>query len=114
MAPAGGYASDWPLKRSPPAAYDHAIAGFLNREQEVFAAFRLDLPLELRLRYGENLTSTRSFMGTSDHTLRSFKAKSSPTPTFLTSAQPRNLSASSPTHGRNPEAHQPLRCRNGS
>ena len=36
------------------AAYDHAIAGFLNREQEVFAAFRLDLPLELRLRYGEN------------------------------------------------------------
>jgi phosphoribosylaminoimidazolecarboxamide formyltransferase/IMP cyclohydrolase len=36
------------------AAYDRAIAGFLNREQEAFAAFRLDLPLELRLRYGEN------------------------------------------------------------
>jgi phosphoribosylaminoimidazolecarboxamide formyltransferase / IMP cyclohydrolase len=36
------------------AAYDRAVAGFLNREQETFAAFRLDLPLELRLRYGEN------------------------------------------------------------
>jgi phosphoribosylaminoimidazolecarboxamide formyltransferase / IMP cyclohydrolase len=36
------------------AAYDRAIAGFLNREQEVSASFRLDLPLELRLRYGEN------------------------------------------------------------
>jgi phosphoribosylaminoimidazolecarboxamide formyltransferase / IMP cyclohydrolase len=36
------------------AAYDRAIAGFLNREQETFTAFRLDVPLELRLRYGEN------------------------------------------------------------
>jgi phosphoribosylaminoimidazolecarboxamide formyltransferase/IMP cyclohydrolase len=36
------------------AAYDRTIAGFLNREREAFAAFRLDLPLELRLRYGEN------------------------------------------------------------
>ena len=36
------------------AAYDRAVAGFLNREQETFAAFRVDLPLELRLRYGEN------------------------------------------------------------
>ena len=36
------------------AAYDRAIAGFLNFEQEAFAALRLDLPLELRLRYGEN------------------------------------------------------------
>lgn len=36
------------------AAYDRAIAGFLNREQEVSASFRLDVPLELRLRYGEN------------------------------------------------------------
>jgi len=35
-------------------AYDRAVAGFLNREQEAFAAFRLDLPLEHRLRYGEN------------------------------------------------------------
>ncbi len=36
------------------AAYDRAVAGFLNREQETFATFRIDLPLELRLRYGEN------------------------------------------------------------
>ena len=36
------------------AAYDRAIAGFLNREQETSAAFRLELPLEFRLRYGEN------------------------------------------------------------
>ncbi len=36
------------------SAYDRAIAGFLNREQETSAAFRLELPLEMRLRYGEN------------------------------------------------------------
>jgi len=36
------------------AAYDRAIACFLNREQETSAAYRQDLPLELRLRYGEN------------------------------------------------------------
>ena len=36
------------------ASYDRAISGFLNREQETSAAFRVDLPLELRLRYGEN------------------------------------------------------------
>jgi phosphoribosylaminoimidazolecarboxamide formyltransferase/IMP cyclohydrolase len=36
------------------AAYDHSIASYLNCEQEAFAALRLDLPLELRLRYGEN------------------------------------------------------------
>ncbi len=36
------------------AAYDRAISGFLNREQETSAAFRLELPLEMRLRYGEN------------------------------------------------------------
>jgi phosphoribosylaminoimidazolecarboxamide formyltransferase / IMP cyclohydrolase len=36
------------------AAYDRTVAGFLNSKQETFAAFRLDLPLELRLRYGEN------------------------------------------------------------
>jgi phosphoribosylaminoimidazolecarboxamide formyltransferase/IMP cyclohydrolase len=36
------------------SAYDRAISGFLNREQETSAAFRVDLPLELRLRYGEN------------------------------------------------------------
>ncbi|GAB4165412.1 MAG: bifunctional phosphoribosylaminoimidazolecarboxamide formyltransferase/IMP cyclohydrolase [Terrimicrobiaceae bacterium] len=36
------------------SSYDRAISGYLNREQETSAAFRLDLPLELRLRYGEN------------------------------------------------------------
>lgn len=36
------------------SAYDRAIAGYLNKEQETSAAFRQDLPLELRLRYGEN------------------------------------------------------------
>lgn len=36
------------------ASYDRAISGYLNREQETSAAFRLDLPLESRLRYGEN------------------------------------------------------------
>ncbi len=36
------------------ASYDRAIAGFLNREQETSGAFRQELPLELRLRYGEN------------------------------------------------------------
>ena len=36
------------------AAYDRAISGYLNREQEASATFQLDLPLEMRLRYGEN------------------------------------------------------------
>lgn len=36
------------------SAYDAAIADFLNKEQETCASFRLDLPLEMRLRYGEN------------------------------------------------------------
>jgi len=36
------------------SAYDAAIADFLNQEQETCASFRLDLPLEMRLRYGEN------------------------------------------------------------
>jgi phosphoribosylaminoimidazolecarboxamide formyltransferase / IMP cyclohydrolase len=36
------------------SAYDRAISVFLNGEQETSAAFRVDLPLELRLRYGEN------------------------------------------------------------
>lgn len=34
------------------SAYDAAIADFLNQEQETCASFRLDLPLEMRLRYG--------------------------------------------------------------
>ncbi len=36
------------------SAYDRAIAGFLNREQETSATYHVDLPLECRLRYGEN------------------------------------------------------------
>jgi len=36
------------------SAYDAAIADFLNQEQETCASFRMDLPLEMRLRYGEN------------------------------------------------------------
>lgn len=36
------------------AAYDRAIAAFLNREQECQGSFCLELPLEARLRYGEN------------------------------------------------------------
>ncbi len=36
------------------SSYDRAIAGFLNKEQETSAAFRVELPLDLRLRYGEN------------------------------------------------------------
>lgn len=36
------------------SSYDRAIANFLNKEQETSAAFRMDLPLEIRLRYGEN------------------------------------------------------------
>jgi phosphoribosylaminoimidazolecarboxamide formyltransferase/IMP cyclohydrolase len=36
------------------AAYDRAIAGFLNSEQETCGTFTLDLPLGQRLRYGEN------------------------------------------------------------
>lgn len=36
------------------SAYDAAISSFLNREQETCSRFRLELPLEMRLRYGEN------------------------------------------------------------
>ncbi len=36
------------------SAYDAAIAEFLNREQQTCASFRVEFPLEMRLRYGEN------------------------------------------------------------
>jgi len=36
------------------AAYDRAISTYLNGEQETSSSYTLDLPLELRLRYGEN------------------------------------------------------------
>jgi phosphoribosylaminoimidazolecarboxamide formyltransferase/IMP cyclohydrolase len=34
--------------------YDQAIANYLNREQETACSFSTSLPLEMRLRYGEN------------------------------------------------------------
>jgi phosphoribosylaminoimidazolecarboxamide formyltransferase/IMP cyclohydrolase len=36
------------------SAYDSAISCYLNREQQTCSRFRLELPLEMRLRYGEN------------------------------------------------------------
>jgi phosphoribosylaminoimidazolecarboxamide formyltransferase/IMP cyclohydrolase len=36
------------------SSYDSAITCFLNREQQTCSRFRLELPLEMRLRYGEN------------------------------------------------------------
>ena len=36
------------------STYDRAIARYLNSEQETSGTFRLELPLEQRLRYGEN------------------------------------------------------------
>jgi len=36
------------------SAYDASIAEYLNREQETCGAFRLELPIAQRLRYGEN------------------------------------------------------------
>ena len=36
------------------SSYDSAIFGYLNREQQTCSRFQLDLPLEMRLRYGEN------------------------------------------------------------
>jgi len=36
------------------SAYDAAISCYLNREQQTCSRFRLELPLEMRLRYGEN------------------------------------------------------------
>ena len=40
--------------------YDQAIADFLRREQGTAGAFVLSLPLEMRLRYGENPHQTAS------------------------------------------------------
>jgi phosphoribosylaminoimidazolecarboxamide formyltransferase/IMP cyclohydrolase len=36
------------------SAYDSSISSYLNREQQTCSRFRLELPLEMRLRYGEN------------------------------------------------------------
>jgi phosphoribosylaminoimidazolecarboxamide formyltransferase / IMP cyclohydrolase len=43
--------------------YDHAIAEFLNREQTTASSFALSLPLEMRLRYGENPHQNASLYG---------------------------------------------------
>src|SRR6202790_1341049 len=45
------------------AKYDQAIANFLSREQSSSGSFTLSLPLEMRLRYGENPHQTASLYG---------------------------------------------------
>lgn len=43
--------------------YDQAIADFLNREQTTAGSFLISLPLEMRLRYGENPHQNASLYG---------------------------------------------------
>ena len=43
--------------------YDKAIAGFLRHEQNAAGAFVLSLPMEMRLRYGENPHQTATLYG---------------------------------------------------
>lgn len=45
------------------SAYDHAIATFLNREQQTGASYDLSLPLVTKLRYGENSHQEASLYG---------------------------------------------------
>jgi phosphoribosylaminoimidazolecarboxamide formyltransferase/IMP cyclohydrolase len=45
------------------ARYDQAIADYLRREQTSGGSFTLSLPLEMRLRYGENPHQTASLYG---------------------------------------------------
>jgi phosphoribosylaminoimidazolecarboxamide formyltransferase/IMP cyclohydrolase len=45
------------------ARYDQAIADFLLREQTISGSFTLSLPLEMRLRYGENPHQSASLYG---------------------------------------------------
>ena len=45
------------------AAYDHAIADYLNREQQTGGSYDLSLPLVSHLRYGENSHQTASLYG---------------------------------------------------
>jgi phosphoribosylaminoimidazolecarboxamide formyltransferase / IMP cyclohydrolase len=45
------------------ARYDQAIANFLRREQSSSGPFALSLPLEMRLRYGENPHQSASLYG---------------------------------------------------
>ncbi len=45
------------------ARYDQAIANFFRREQSASGSFTLSLPLEMRLRYGENPHQSASLYG---------------------------------------------------
>ena len=45
------------------SAYDHAIAGYLNRESQTGSFYDLSLPLVTRLRYGENSHQEASLYG---------------------------------------------------
>jgi phosphoribosylaminoimidazolecarboxamide formyltransferase/IMP cyclohydrolase len=49
------------------AEYDHAISGFLNKEQTTDASFSVSLPLAMRLRYGENPHQTGALYGEFDN-----------------------------------------------
>ena len=43
--------------------YDGVIASYLNREQATFGSYAVSLPLEMRLRYGENPHQSASLYG---------------------------------------------------
>jgi phosphoribosylaminoimidazolecarboxamide formyltransferase / IMP cyclohydrolase len=43
--------------------YDNVIAGYLNREQATLGSYAVSLPLEMRLRYGENPHQSASLYG---------------------------------------------------
>lgn len=43
--------------------YDSVIAGYLNREQATLGSYAVSLPLEMRLRYGENPHQSASLYG---------------------------------------------------
>src|ERR1700722_8608137 len=45
------------------ARYDQAIANFLRREQTGGGAYTISLPMEMRLRYGENPHQSASLFG---------------------------------------------------
>ena len=57
------------------AAYDHAIAGFLNREQQSGGSYDLSLPLVSHLRYGENSHQEASLYGNFDEFFQKLHGK---------------------------------------
>ncbi len=57
------------------SSYDRAIADFLNREQETCSAFRIDIPLEMRLRYGENPHQQAELYGDFSSTFEKLQGK---------------------------------------